>query len=349
MQISEMHNSLRLELNKINSNLYDDFLTEEIDAFFNINMTKYVNNKYAPLREKGGFEWNQKVKDDLRKLVVEDYIDKCYTTANPNKSKTPVPPDYQHLLATVITTYSNECSTIVTSTNTTTAYVCPIMINPDPDVVTDFGSFDITSNGVSILNKVDFNKYILPGNRDDFGAYVATRLAIAYNGLYSLYWQNYGGTFYPNQLIVVRNNPSQPVISYTYGQGTISTTWTIVNFSYLTGIGNGTRGYMPGVEMGQNEINEMIVVSLAGPNAEEPMFTTFSDYLSLYTNKDFIVESINMTYLRKPKKMSYLLRQDCELAEHTHTDIVMLTRDHIFDIVTDKEHKPSQEALNTIN
>ena len=117
MQIGEMHNHLRLELNKINSNLYDDFLPEEIDAFLNQQMFSFIKQRYNPTSniKKRGFEETQKRIDDLRKCLVTDYELRLYRK-NDDVVYTPLPSDYMFHTSSKSYIYYNSCDRPITTT-----------------------------------------------------------------------------------------------------------------------------------------------------------------------------------------------------------------------------------------
>jgi len=67
-----MHDSFRLELDKVNSLQYPDFTTAEIDYWLNRAIREFTKTRYSGVNyKKEGFEQSQKRIDDLRTLVRE--------------------------------------------------------------------------------------------------------------------------------------------------------------------------------------------------------------------------------------------------------------------------------------
>jgi hypothetical protein len=53
-----------------------------------------------------------------------------------------------------------------------------------------------------------------------------------------------------------------------------------------------------------------------------------------YNNDIFIVERVKITYIRRPRIISISLGYDCELAEHTHREIIALAASSILEGTT---------------
>jgi len=72
MTVNDMHIAIDLELNKLNSNLYDIILPQEKDYFLNRAQERLIKQYYSPKSNKKGegFEMSQKRIDDLRKSFL---------------------------------------------------------------------------------------------------------------------------------------------------------------------------------------------------------------------------------------------------------------------------------------
>lgn len=56
----------------------------------------------------------------------------------------------------------------------------------------------------------------------------------------------------------------------------------------------------------------------------DPTYTVNDDKIYTYTNKNFIVDKVYVSYIRQPAKVSLSTDTSCDLAESTHEDIVEL-------------------------
>jgi len=61
--------------------------------------------------------------------------------------------------------------------------------------------------------------------------------------------------------------------------------------------------------------------------------------IDIYTNDIFIIDSVKITYIRKPKEISLSLGVNCELPEHTHQEIVAMTVASILEAISDPRYQ----------
>ena len=101
MNISQMHQAFKLELDKSNALEYPAYLPEEIDFWLNKSIKTFVKTRYSGFNiKKQGFEESQKRIDDLRSLVKEDQLVPVIDTNN--------------------TTYLDDITTYIVDLTTTT-------------------------------------------------------------------------------------------------------------------------------------------------------------------------------------------------------------------------------------
>ena len=75
MNIAQMHQAFKLEIDKSNSLEYPSFLPEEIDFWLNKAIKTFVKTRYSGWNlKKQGFEDSQKRIEDLRTLVMEEQM-----------------------------------------------------------------------------------------------------------------------------------------------------------------------------------------------------------------------------------------------------------------------------------
>jgi len=61
--------------------------------------------------------------------------------------------------------------------------------------------------------------------------------------------------------------------------------------------------------------------------------------IDIYTSDIFIIDTVKITYIRKPGEISLSLGIDCELPEHTHQEIVAMTVSSILEAISDPRYK----------
>ncbi len=71
-------------------------------------------------------------------------------------------------------------------------------------------------------------------------------------------------------------------------------------------------------------------------------------YVKVFNNKSYLLKGFNSDYIRTPTEISLSSTQDCELAEHTHQEIVDLTVKHLLEAVESQRYQTNiTESLQT--
>ena len=71
---------------------------------------------------------------------------------------------------------------------------------------------------------------------------------------------------------------------------------------------------------------------------EKPLITIEHDSIIVYTNDIFIIDTVKLTYIKNPAKVSLSLGVDCELADQTHQEIVDMTINSILEGISDSRY-----------
>lgn len=83
----------------------------------------------------------------------------------------------------------------------------------------------------------------------------------------------------------------------------------------------------------QDKLYEMLRNPFAKSLPTTPVASITSEEITIYQTKKFILKGVELDYIRKPEKIDLSSSQDCELAEHTHHEIVDMTVKHILEII----------------
>lgn len=83
----------------------------------------------------------------------------------------------------------------------------------------------------------------------------------------------------------------------------------------------------------QDKLYEMLRNPFAKSLATTPVASLTSEEITVYQTKKFILKGVELDYIRKPEEISLSSNQDCELAEHTHHEIVDMTVKHILEVI----------------
>lgn len=333
MTVNDMHIAIDLELNKLNSNLYDIILPQEKDYFLNRAQERLIKQYYSPKSNKKGegFEMSQKRIDDLRKLLVPNYYDKTYLLPvndfdYSRKLRFYFPDNYMFLASQRSKIYYSECGTITTTNNiqTITYYVMEVPYD------LDFNMFYIKKDGVG-TNYIDNVQYpvlntLTSEERSLFiEFFISTwNSTFASTTGWTAYYSRYKGiTSEGNIIFVVTGNTPETLVFGFEAEEAITITGTTTNYVYLTATG-GQEIIMPNRFAQEDDVYAMQIDPFNKSSVNNGPTTIITEsFIDVFINSaEFIVKEIAISYLRKPKSISLQLNQSCELAEHMHAEIV---------------------------
>lgn len=330
--IQEMHLQIDLELNKLNSNLYDIILSQEKDYFLNKAQERFIKQRYSSKSnsKRDGFEMSQKRIDDLKNLLVPNYYDKTYKLASDDfdlttKSKFYFPADYMFLTSTRSKITYNPCGTITKQEAVKTYYIATTNLNP---AIESYQYLKVWVDGTCVINFADPATLALyPGlanlTKEDKGVVLEFILNnIAHIGLkfYSTF-KNYSAN-----IVAVGEAMLWGNIGFSYTSGAIvpvnPTEAVAVNYTYFTA--TGTQDVVPNRFAQQDDVYVMQQDPFNKTNVlDGPLTIIHTNSIDVFFEPDiFIVNEIAISYLRKPKLMSLTINQSCELDEETHAEIL---------------------------
>jgi len=325
MDITEMHLNIDLELNKLNSNLYEIILPQEKDYFLNRAQERFIKQRYGALSnpKRQGFEMSQKRIDDLRNLLVASYYDKCFRLPAidfdyDNKLKFYFPGDYMFLTSSRSKIKHNHCNALNTVSNVLLFNTITINL-PETDSY-DLIGFRFGSSTVIIA----------PGDLAALGKQEKTLTiqTIIDKLNSSSSFINNGWVASPSNYRGVKGDivilAATADLFYYTTTGSFGAASTKVSNSknYLTA--DGVLEISPNRFAQQDDVYIMQVDPFNKTDAfEGPLTIIHTDSIDVFYDPDnFIVQEIAISYLRKPRMMSSTTNQSCELSEETHSEIV---------------------------
>lgn len=97
------------------------------------------------------------------------------------------------------------------------------------------------------------------------------------------------------------------------------------------------------------EVHSLNRNPFAKSSIDSPLATLSEDDIMVYQDaKSFILKGIKLDYIRKPKDVDLSLSQDCELAEHTHQEIVDIAVKNILEAIESPRYQTnSAEQLKS--
>jgi hypothetical protein len=364
MLIKEWHIQLQQELNKINSALYDVLLPQEIDIAFNKNIEMFINQRYSNKSNKKqeGFEQSQKRTDDLKSLVTV-YKNKAILGTNfqnsfdyDKRTLFVLPEDYRFKVATRVLTSVDSCDKDIAPVQSTLEY---FIYGMDLSLINspNFDNFAIrtidTSNtifsaklGLSVFTSEDFDTFkelVIQESNDKI---------LNITGLPKpFYFENFYIYTKDNYLLVIYNaNPSgnnSKLLEYYDGSA-----W--VSFTELSGI---EEDYYPQQFSQIITSDRMVTHDSVYSMQADPFNKTVMDYplaffennyyYTLYDKNKFVVNEIEMTYIRKPKTVSYFANVSCDLPDSTHQEIISMTAQYFLETFEAARQQTHQTTVLT--
>ncbi len=327
MIIQDMHIAIDLELNKVNSNLYDVVLPQEKDYFLNRAQERFIKQRYgAKSNNKGeGFEMSQKRIDDLQNLLVPNYYDKAYRLSSTDfdydtKVRFFLPNDYMFLTSQRSKVALNECGDIVPKDNNEDRWYYILDLNLLNDESTGYNSFKIKKTSDSLVYIENINYPLI-----DRTLFVETLIkewnALPNNPGYDIYYEKYRDITSQGNIIFVRRETSEP-ISWDYGESTNPMEFVKKIYTYYTATCAEDK-VVTNVFAQQDDIYKMQMDPFNNSNMWGPLTIINNQFIDVFINrKNFVVKEVSISYIRKPKLISLELNQSCELADETHAEIV---------------------------
>lgn len=354
MNIQEMHVAINTEMNKINSALFEVLLPQEIDFAINNSILRFIKQRYgvdSNLKRKG-FEMSQKRIDDLRTLVVPNYTAKAFlpNSYDPDLTEKVLfyfPGDYMFSVNSRFKVSDNECGTFTYTTSTVQYSLDMLDINALS--ITNWANFRIRNNTDSYVLSLGANatNYNATDDLTYIVRIILQKLREQYNfSQYEFYWENYHGSYYKNKIIIVNKTATDWEYST---DGSTYIDWTGSTESALTYYSNTANSSTSGKLAQEDDIFAMQADPFNKTVPDFPLYFTSNYNYNVFIDRNiFVVTDVILSYIRNPKTVSFYLNQDCDLPEHTHSEIVSMTVDYILETVQAGErYRTHQEIVAT--
>ena len=368
MTVNEMHIAVNQGVQKIASFQVDNLLPQEIDHELNLAMMRFIKQRFNNTSNRlgKGFEQSQKRIDDLRNLLVENSGDTTdeglvYTSnySNVYVDRYTFPLDYLFLIsvrANVYYTCNVNIQNLIVPVQTVVSGVRVDLTPPAPGyVLTTFDRWS-TSMGdwEGIMNlpigETITTDQLYDSNNYNFGIRPAMSFPEGTNGATSQ--QN--PYLDSNQVYLVNDSWDGTI----WGGGnsvSVQSTWILpgnmasaiyVQHSVTETITKTTRTYPTGsyrISLASFGQHDDILYMMDDPFNmswyHEPTYTIEENYIDVYTDNQFVVPNVKIKYIRKPVEISYTNGVGCELAVHTHHEIVEMTVKSILEGIQDPRYQ----------
>lgn len=331
MNVLEMHIDVDLEAQKIASSSFRKFTDSEVDWLLNREVERFVKDRIREDQSSRGFEATEVDLDAIRTLVVNDQV---LSVRKQNVTDRTVfgwlPGDYSYLV--------DDFSIVLKSCNgaeyrrginytSSNEYLYVYPVNKSTLTAAPYyQNYVIKVNGVAVLT---ISGTIGTATPDELFTFVDTMM----NQLWSLnggnmtyYWEKYGSYYQRGCLIAVSSTPNTLENSISIdGSSPVAATQVTQNYiaaPLITPSDIDERDPVPNRLIKGSARSQVLKSAFAKSRDSSPVSSVDGNLLRAYHDTTFTVNSLIISYIRKPRKISLALNTDCDLPEEFHSQIV---------------------------
>lgn len=324
MNALEMHIDINLTLQKIASNIYRNLDPAEIDWLLNREVDRFIKDRIRPDKDSLGFDATEIDLDALRGVITNDAILQVYKKDVTDTSVfADFPGDYSFLIDDA-SRLVRSCDHNFASANkfsATTLYLYYFSLDQS---TLENGPFYVNANvtlgGNSVYNEEDGPGLATAEELFTYRDRIMYNLYQLSNGAISFYWEQYGNLYKKNTIIAVATTAQSGSSSITIDGTTVNAT-AVTQTPLQPVITTLYQQVANRLIRGQSRSN-VLGSAFAGTRPTTPVSGIDQYSLRVYHDKRFIVNSVLVSYVRKPRKISLSLDQSCELAAEFHSEIV---------------------------
>lgn len=343
MTIFEMIIEVRQATQNIAANTRRKILDDEIVWLLNKNQERFIQSKVKPRKDgSGGFQVDQLDADAIRPLLTTQHLianvddaDDVYTCQ--------LPGDYSYLISDDSRTYL-LCGDSLTNPPATSADSESVLILNYPysnksaapfysDLQLILGTAAPNYQTITLSDIKALYGSTFSGTNSKAERYIMVDLFLWYiRNILGLkaYWEKYENIIAPNSFLF----PGWAAGSIVPEQGVVATAGTVQTVNRI--IYNNTLGnWHPNRLSPGDKVSSMLDTAYLKPSYLSPISELWGNKLIVHGGTSFIVTGVSIDYVKKPRKLSLILNQDCELPAEFHNAICDLTVEYIKAMIAD--------------
>jgi len=364
MTVTEMHHAVEQGLQKVASASFDTFLPEEIDFALNKMQERFIKQRFWNISDpKGtGLHGSQKRADDLRIVTVLDYND-TVTTASlyADHEDFDLPTDYMFLINARVEILYDDCQVdpeLITNGDFSLATGWTVGENANWTIASGYVTH-VSGSGAAFTEVLHQPIRVKKGNKYLISVIVegATGGTSASTGSFTISIGNPGtpgeGNTSSTFDYLAPPNPDNRTI-YQTTHATVAKQFELEalsdNVSLQINPSQDFNGRIDNISVKRiMEIPVRIVEPDDAYNILGNPFATSTPnsavgvingtYIKVFNNKSYLLKGLNADYIRTPAEISLSSNQDCELADHTHQEIVDLTVKHLLEATESQRYQ----------
>lgn len=324
MLVQQMHIGLDVGVQKMNTNILDNFEPEQKDWVLNEAQNRFVKNRVNPKSnpKQEGFEDTAKRVEDLEDLYEE--VDLPVYVLD-NETQYCVLPNNYYLPVEGQPRVIHNCNGVNKTLVPTNEYSSVVPFFND-NSATPFNGFRLTlTQGTTTTVLFDLNDYafvsnvangVLNSTEERFYIVHHVLEIVNRNSNIEVYWEMYKNVYHPNSFVFITHDGSNV---------SISTPTNIYNFESTVLQMYQTSDVSIGKQdsrLVSTKVRQILKHPFLTTIHTSPIYNIYNKQIKIYHNQKFILERFNLLYIRKPRLISLSLSQSCEVNSNFHDEIV---------------------------
>lgn len=338
MLVQEMHIDFDIKYQKINTNNFDTFLPQEKDWLFNVAQNRVLRkftNPHLNRTRKGGednFNRYEVFKNLITKVNLPAYNQGQFVSSV-------LPHNFYYYRGASAKVFYN-CNGISKNIISNIEYISSLPFPDDPNTTEKYlnlliqrgDNLNTTPLYTDLYNIDDFDLNYGNSFSSNEEKFVIINHIIEQINLIDgieVRWEYYGDLYKPNHFIFIFTGdiPDSTRISFgTPSSGNnvvmVRLVETSVNDSFADVQQSLILETIPLRLIESEDLYDTLQHPFAKTNHESPVSIMSNRKIEVYTNNTFVINSIELIYIRKPKLINLSLNQNCEIAESKHEIIV---------------------------
>jgi hypothetical protein len=366
MTVQEMHHAVEQGLQKVASNSFDTFLPEEIDFALNKMQERFIKQRFWALSDpkQQGLHGAQKRVDDLRILTVLDSSDDVVTPdLYADHEDFDLPTDYMFLINGRVKILYDDCQVdpeLITNGDFSSATTWTLGDGTDDKWTIANGYVAHTSgSGAAFIEILHQPIRVKKGNKYLISVIVegATGGTSASTGSFTISIGNpgtpgEGNTSFTFDYLAPPSPDNRTIYQTTHA--TVAKQFELHalsdNVSLQINPSQDFNGRIDNISVKRiKEIPLRIIEPDDAYNILGNPFATSTPNsaigivnnteIKVFNNKSYLLKGLNVDYIRTPVEISLSSGVGCELADHTHQEIVDLTVKHLLEATESQRYQ----------
>ncbi len=322
MTTREFHTQINILLQQINSERKRTIEPEEIDVVANKAVLEVINTNSTG-KQHGGVGFDESLtKVDILKDLKRTSGSLAMFKVDTNVLGTYLPADYHRLIKSR-SSVVYDCNSVDKEEDTTNTRILVVSF-PTVTSAPYYDNFKLMLDGTEMysyegaaLIKEDAKFRIINGALEEVNRNTEGYTNVS-GGItkVSLFWETWADKYYPNSFIVVVNsytisNLSDVKITYTGGSKSASV-YDIVHTIYTNDYT--TNSSRPNELVQSDDVDDMLNHPYFNKNRQtNPISTLERNVLEVHHSDLFLIDSVKIRYIKKPRLIDLSLSQMCEL------------------------------------